>query len=74
MPARLHCSGSADERAFLRFDACGISLDPGPTGTDPIPWAPEQIRIMIACRDSVREVIDRRRTWDMMRRQWVPGR
>ncbi len=60
--------------ALRRFDKCGIAMDPGPgPGPEPIPWTHEQVQIILAVSQGFREVIDRRRTWDQLRREWHPS-
>jgi len=60
------------DRALRRFDESGIPMDPGP-GREPFPWTPEQVRLILAVSQGFRDVIDRRRTWDELRREWHPS-
>ncbi len=55
-----------------RFEHCGIALNPGPSRTDPIPWTPGQVQAIVAVSRAFRDVIDRRRTWDDLRRHRRP--
>jgi hypothetical protein len=60
------------DSALRRFDGSGIAMDPGP-GREPIPWTHEQVQIILAVSQGFREVIDRRRSWDQLRREWHPS-
>lgn len=55
--------------ALRVFDTCDIPMDPGP-GPQPRPWTARHVTIMRDVAQSFAEVIQTRRRWDTMRRQW----
>jgi hypothetical protein len=57
------------DQALRAFDTSDIPLDPGP-GAVPIPWSRQQEQIIRDVADAFRAVIDRRRSWDAMRKEW----
>lgn len=59
------------DAALRRFDACDIPMDPGP-GHEPRPWTRQHVAIMRELVASVAAVVDRRREWDRLRREWAP--
>lgn len=71
--ARVAYIGAAGrfQRALTAFDNSGMPMDPGPD-PEPRPWTAEQIATLLDLRDALAEVIDTRRTWDGMRREWRP--
>lgn len=58
-------------RAMNAFDANPVNLEPGPAAAD-TEWTREQAQIMMACAAAWRELVDRRRAYDAMRREWQP--
>jgi hypothetical protein len=57
--------------AFDELAACDMPLDPG-TGADPRPWTAGQVAVMREVAAAIAAVLDRRRAWDRMRREWTP--
>lgn len=57
--------------ALRRFDASDIPMDPGP-GPQPRPWTMHHVAIMRELVEAVTAVVDRRREWDRLRREWTP--
>ncbi len=55
--------------ALQRFDDSDVPMNPGP-GREPYPWTAEHVRILTAVAVGFREVIQTRRTWDQLRREW----
>ena len=58
--------------ALIRFDNSGIPMDPGP-GLDPYPWTHEHVRVVTAVAKGFEDVINTRRHWDAIRREWRPS-
>lgn len=59
-------------QALTAFDNSGMPMDPGP-GRDPLPWTPEQYRAIVATAVAFHDVVERRREWDGLRREWHPA-
>jgi hypothetical protein len=59
------------DAALRRFDACDIPMDPGP-GRQPHPWTADHVAVMRELVDAATAVVDRRREWDRLRREWTP--
>lgn len=60
------------DQALRAFDDSGMPMDPGP-GPEPLPWTHEQVRIIVATANAFREVVEKRREWDGLRREWRPA-
>lgn len=60
--------------AMRHFRESGIPLDPGPNtpGSEPYPWTAVHVRVMLRLQAAVAQVIDARRTWDALRREYRP--
>ena len=56
--------------AMHQFDESGIPLDPG-AGPLPYPWTVRHVQIMQEVHGAFGLVINRRREWDGLRRDWV---
>jgi hypothetical protein len=59
------------QKALEAWEQCGMPMDPGP-GPQPYPWTRDQIAKIKAVSAAVNELIDARRTWDGLRREWRP--
>jgi hypothetical protein len=57
--------------AMRHFDASDIPMDPGP-GPQPRPWTARHVAIMREVVEAFTAVLDRRREWDRLRRDWTP--
>ena len=57
--------------ALRRFDNSDIPMDPGP-GREPRPWTADHVALVRDVAEAFAAVLDRRRTWDRLRREWVP--
>lgn len=57
------------DAAMNDLGAADVPLDPGP-GPEPTPWTPRQIAVMREVAEAFVQVVNRRRTWDGMRREW----
>jgi hypothetical protein len=57
--------------AMRAFDAAGVPLDPGPA-THVRPWTRDHVAVMIAGARAWREVVDTRRSYDAIRREFQP--
>jgi hypothetical protein len=58
------------DTAMRNFDNSGIPLDPGPA-PEPYPWSPRHVLIMQELAGAAVSIVDRRREWDGLRREWV---
>jgi hypothetical protein len=59
-------------KAMDAFNASAFPLDSG-SGTDhPVPWSREHVAIAQALEAGWRDVLRTRKTWDALRREWVP--
>ena len=56
--------------ALQQFDNSGIPLDPGPD-PEPYPWTARHVKIVQEVSRAFIVLIDRRREWDGLRREWV---
>jgi hypothetical protein len=57
--------------AMREFDESDIPMDPGP-GPEPRPWTPHHVALMREVVAAFSAVLDRRRAWDGLRREWTP--
>lgn len=57
--------------ALRHFNASDIAMDPG-SGPQPRPWTAHHVAIMRELVEAVTAVVDRRREWDRLRREWTP--
>jgi hypothetical protein len=57
------------ETAMNRFGASDVPLDPGP-GPDPRPWSAEHIQATRDLAAALAALLDRRRAWEALRREW----
>jgi hypothetical protein len=60
------------DEAIRTFRAAGVPLDPGP-GPDPVPWTATHVRATKALAIALADVLDRRKSWDGMRKEWKPS-
>lgn len=61
------------DHALKALGASGIPIDPG-AGEEPIPWSPQHTETIRTVATAFREVVDRRRIWDWLRRDRQDGR
>lgn len=54
-----------------RFDNSGTAMEPGPNPANPIPWTSEQVQIIAQTAVAFRDVVERRREWDGLRRSFL---
>jgi hypothetical protein len=59
------------DAALREFDTSDIPMDPGP-GSEPLPWTRRHVEMLRATIVAFVEVLDRRRHWDRLRREWAP--
>lgn len=59
------------DAALRHFDASDIPMDPGP-GPQPRPWTAQHVAIMRELVEAFTAVLNRRRAWDRLRREWAP--
>jgi len=59
------------DEALRAFSASRVPLDPG-HAPEPRPWSRQHVQVMRELAAAFAEVIDRRRSWDGMRREWRP--
>jgi hypothetical protein len=59
------------EAAAERFGACDVPLEPGP-GPAPRPWSAEHVDALRDLAAALAALLDRRRAWDALRREWRP--
>jgi hypothetical protein len=59
------------DAALRIFDASDIPMDPGP-GPHPRPWTAAHVTMMRELVAAFTAVVDRRREWDRLRREWTP--
>ncbi len=73
--ARVAYVGAAGRfrQALDAFDNSGMPMDPGPDVYEPYPWTDVQWQIFRDFVRAVDELVDTRRTWDGMRREWRPA-
>jgi len=57
------------DRALRAFDGSDIPMDPG-VGDEPIPWTPQHTQTIRTVAAAFRDVVERRRSWDWLRRDW----
>ncbi len=57
--------------AMRAFSQADVPFDPGPRG-DPVPWSREHVAVMIRCARAWAEVVERRREYDAIRREFTP--
>jgi hypothetical protein len=57
--------------ALRSFSAANVPLDPG-RRANPIPWTRTHVAVMREFLAALAEVIEKRRDWDGMRREWRP--
>jgi hypothetical protein len=60
-------------KAMNAFDGSAFPLDPD-SGHEPPPWSRKHVAIAQALEAGRRDVLRTRRTWDGLRRDWVPPR
>jgi hypothetical protein len=58
-------------KAMNAFDGSAFPLDPG-SEWDPAPWSRKHVEIARALEAGWRDVLRMRRTWDALRREWLP--
>ena len=51
--------------------ATDIPIDPGP-GSEPIPWTATHVAVLREAAAAFAELVERRRSWDQLRREWRP--
>ena len=59
------------EAAVDRLGASGVPLEPGP-GPEPRPWSAEHVEMLRDLAVALAALLERRRTWDTLRREWRP--
>jgi hypothetical protein len=59
------------EAAADRFDASDVPLEPGP-GAEPRPWSAGHVEVLRELAAALAALLDRRRAWDTLRREWRP--
>ncbi|HEU4421619.1 MAG TPA: hypothetical protein VFR67_03650, partial [Pilimelia sp.] len=59
------------DAAMRDFDSAGIPFDPGP-GAEPRRWTARHVAVMRELVAALTAVLDRRREWDGLRREWMP--
>lgn len=62
------------DKALQEFDNSGTPMDPGPDPNNPLPWTPEQCKIAMQAAAAFRDVVERRREWDGLRRDFATMR
>jgi hypothetical protein len=60
------------DNALRQFDASDIPMDPGP-GREPRAWTADYVALLRELVAAFTAVLDRRRTWDGLRREWTPS-
>jgi hypothetical protein len=58
------------DTAMREFADSGIPLDPGP-GPEPYPWSARHVKLIQEVANAFIVLIDRRREWDGLRREWM---
>jgi hypothetical protein len=59
------------DAAMRHFDASDIPMDPGPV-PQPRPWTAHHVALVREMAEAATAVLDRRREWDRLRREWIP--
>ncbi len=59
-------------KAMDAFNGSAFPLDPGPGTDHPLPWSRKHVAIAQALEAGWRDVLRTRKTWDGLRREWVP--
>jgi hypothetical protein len=60
-------------KAMDAFNGSAFPLDPGgASNVDPVPWSRRHVAIAQALEAGWRDVLRTRKTWDGLRREWVP--
>jgi hypothetical protein len=59
------------DTALREFDASDIPMDPGP-GPEPRPWTRLHVEMLRATVAAFAAVLESRRHWDRLRREWAP--
>jgi GAF domain-containing protein len=59
------------DAALGRLGVSDVPLEPGP-GPEPRPWSAEHVEVMRELAAAAVAVLDRRRAWDTLRREWRP--
>lgn len=54
-----------------RLGAADVPLDPGP-GVEPRPWTAQHVVVMREVAEAFVQIVNRRRAWDVMRKEWRP--
>jgi hypothetical protein len=57
--------------ALDRLGGADVPLEPGP-GPEPRPWRAEHVAVLRDLAAAVVSVLDRRKAWDTLRREWRP--
>ena len=60
------------DAALNHLGVVEVPMDPGP-GPEPRPWTAEHVAVVREVAAAFAEVLDRRRAWDQLRRQWRPS-
>ena len=60
-------------KAMDAFNGSAFPLDPGSgSNGEPLPWSRKHVAIAQALEAGWRDVLQTRKTWDGLRREWVP--
>jgi hypothetical protein len=66
-----HVAVDAFLQALTTWVGTGVPLMPGPPA-EPVEWTRQDVELLLALRDALNALLDRRRHWDALRRETGP--